>query len=78
MVRTWPWIVAYRVAQDLYQIRSYSQTKVQSIRTAHVGWLRRFQPEIQEGPAENRPESKEELPEEPLPEEPLPEEPLRE
>ncbi|MCP3666890.1 MAG: hypothetical protein GY696_31090 [Gammaproteobacteria bacterium] len=85
MVRTWtwPWVVAFKVAPDLYQIRAYSQAKVQTIRTAHVGQLRRSPPGIQEGSVESRPESEEELPEEPwreelLPEEPLPEEPLPE
>ncbi|MCP3661872.1 MAG: hypothetical protein GY696_05145 [Gammaproteobacteria bacterium] len=38
MVRSWTWpcVVAFKVAPDLYQIKSYSQAKVQAIRTAHV------------------------------------------
>ena len=65
VVRTWtgPWILAYRVAPDLYQIRSCNQTVAQAVLTAHVGRMRRFRPEFQEEPARSRPGSREVLPE---------------
>ncbi|MCP3663661.1 MAG: hypothetical protein GY696_14430 [Gammaproteobacteria bacterium] len=80
MVRawTWPWVVFFKEAPDLYRISTYSQAKGQTIRIAHVGWLRRSPPGTQEGSVESRPESEGELPEEPWQEELLPEEPLPE
>ncbi|MCP3666951.1 MAG: hypothetical protein GY696_31405 [Gammaproteobacteria bacterium] len=75
---TWPWVVFFKEAPDLYHISAYSRARGQTIRTAHIGRLRQSLLGRQEGSVENRPEVREgelpEEPEEPLPEEPLPEE----
>ncbi len=55
--------MTYRVAPDLYQIRSCNQTGAQAVFTAHIGRMCCFRPEFQEEPARSRPESREVLPE---------------
>ncbi|MCP3664773.1 MAG: hypothetical protein GY696_20145, partial [Gammaproteobacteria bacterium] len=67
---TWPWVVFFKQAPDLYRISAYSQATGRTTHTAHVGRLRRSPTGIQEGSAR---EQKGELPEDPEPEEPLPE-----
>ncbi|MCP3666855.1 MAG: hypothetical protein GY696_30905 [Gammaproteobacteria bacterium] len=52
---TWPWVVFFKEAPDLYWISAYSQATGRTIHTAHIRLLRRSSTGIQEGSAENGP-----------------------